>query len=236
VNRNVDFEGTQYFPSTSPLTELVSTPSRQTRRIYDVLAPLYPISTALFHSRAHQEALATSGIENGMRVLEVAIGSGEMFHRLVKANPNGDTVGVDISPNMAARTQAAARRNFPGAAAHCQAADARHLPFPDASFDALVCCYLLELLAEDDMIDAVSEFQRVLRTGKKLTLILIGQNASAFNSMYRVCTKLAPAFWGRQVEKHVPRVLRSHGFNIESDRNVRQIFYPSRVLVARNAD
>ena len=51
-----------------------------------------------------------SGIRDGMSVLEVATGSGEMFKRLVRANPSGRTIGVDLSPNMAARTQRIARR------------------------------------------------------------------------------------------------------------------------------
>jgi ubiquinone/menaquinone biosynthesis C-methylase UbiE len=236
VNGNIDLQDTEYLHSSPLAAELAFTPSRQTRRIYDILAPLYPVSTLLFHSRAHKEAIAVSGIQNGMRVLEVAIGSGEMFHKLVEANPDGHTVGVDLSPNMAARTQSGSRRAFPRTAAHCQAADARYLPFADGSFDALVCCYLLELLSENDVEDTVSEFQRVLRVGAPLTLILIGQNKSMFNSAYRVCTKVAPAFWGRQVERHIPRVLRARGFTVERDQKVRQIFYPSRVLVARNAE
>jgi hypothetical protein len=45
--------------------------------------------------------------------------------------------------------------------------------------------------------------------------------------------KLAPAFWGRQVERRVPELIESARFEIVQDRMVRQIFYPSRVLVAR---
>src|SRR5271169_2890197 len=116
----------------------------RTRRIYDLLAGVYPLSTLLFHEKAHKVALSLAGIKDGMRVLEVATGSGEMFGRIVKINPGGLTCGVDLSPNMAARTQRLGRRNRPSARAHCQAVDARRMPFRDATFDAVVCCYLLE--------------------------------------------------------------------------------------------
>jgi ubiquinone/menaquinone biosynthesis C-methylase UbiE len=218
-------------PEPAPLAE---TPARQTRRIYDVLAPLYPISSVLLHSNAHRQALAASGIRNGMRVLEVAIGSGEMFDRILQINPDGQTLGLDLSPNMAARTQSAARRKYKNSAAFCQAADARYMPFADGTFDALVCCYLLELLSDEDIASALSEFQRVLRPGGRLTLILIHQNTSGFNKAYKFCTKIAPAFWGRQVERRMPNLLRSYGFSIESDHDVRQIFYPSRVIACVN--
>src|SRR3954447_22339555 len=101
----------------------------RTRRVYDRLAAVYPLSTMFFHSRAHRCALQASGIRDGMKVLEVATGSGEMFRRLVRANGAGSTVGVDLSPNMAARTQRAARAKFPSARTYCQAVDARHMPF-----------------------------------------------------------------------------------------------------------
>jgi ubiquinone/menaquinone biosynthesis C-methylase UbiE len=213
---------------------MVDTPSRQTRKIYDILAPLYPISSLLLHSNAHRRALAASGITNGMRVLEVAIGSGEMFDRILRINPDGQTLGLDLSPNMAAKTQSAARRKYRNVAAFCQAADARHMPFAGSTFDALVCCYLLELLSDEDIVSTLSEFQRVLKPGGRLTLILIHQNASGFNTAYKFCTRIAPAFWGRQVERRVPNLLRSYGFKIESDHDVRQIFYPSRVIACVN--
>jgi ubiquinone/menaquinone biosynthesis C-methylase UbiE len=168
-----------------------------------------------------------------MRVLEVATGSGEMFRRLVKANPGGFNIGVDLSPNMASRTQRRVRRLFPGSRAHCQAVDARHLPFRDASFDAVMCCYLLELVSSADIERIVMEFRRILRHPGLLTLVQIGQNTTFFNRLYRVAGAVAPAFWGRQVERSIPGVIESADFRIVRDQAVRQGYYPSRVLVAR---
>jgi SAM-dependent methyltransferase len=181
-----------------------------TRRIYDLLAGVYPLSTLLFHEKAHKVALSLSGIADGMRVLEVA-----------------------ISPNMAARTQRLARRRLPRAHAHCQAVDACNMPFRDGEFDAVVCCYLLELMGAEDILRALGEIHRVLRPNGRLALVLIGQNVPAFNVLYRVAGGLAPAFWGRQVESAIPDAIRDFDFDIEHDRKVQQGFYPSRVMIAR---
>lgn len=216
-----------------PATGLPATLAERTRRVYDRLAAVYPISTMLFHSRAHRCALEASRLRDGMRVLEVATGSGEMFRRLVRANSAGATIGVDLSPNMAARTQRAARRRFPSAQTHCHAVDARQMPFRSESFDAIFCCYLLELLSADDIVRTLGEFRRVLRDRGCLTMVLIGQNTAVFNGVYRVLGKVAPAFWGRQVERRAPELIESVRFHILEDRQVRQTFYPSRVLVAR---
>ena len=207
----------------------------RTQRVYDVLASVYPLSTFFFHSKAHACALRHSGIRNGMRVLEVATGSGEMFRRLVRSNPDGATFGLDLSPNMAARTHRRARREFPGADTHCGAVDVRDLPFRDQSFDAVMCCYLLELLARHDIARTLGEIRRVLRPGGTFSLVVIGQNGPLFNRAYAVCGSLAPAFWGRQVEAGVPEMVRATGMRILTDQFVRQGFYPSRVLVARRA-
>ena len=216
-----------------PTDQLPRTIAGRTRRIYDTVAAVYPASTFFFHSRAHECALRHSGIRNGMRVLEVATGSGEMFRRLVKANPDGQTYGLDLSPNMAARTQHRARRDFPSAHSHCGAVDVRHMPFRNASFEAVVCCYLLELLSQDDIRLTLREIRRVLCHGGTFSLVVIGQNAKVFNKLYGVCGKLVPAFWGRQVEEAVPELVREAGLRIVTNRFVRQTGYPSRVLVAK---
>ena len=207
--------------------------AERTRKVYDHLAAVYPVSTFFFHSKAHACALKNSGIEDGMKVLEIATGSGEMFRRLVKANPSGQTFGLDLSPNMAARTQYRARKEFPASEAHCGAVDVRSMPFRNASFAAVVCCYLFELLAQEDIRLTLREISRVLRPSGKFSLVVIGQNVKAFNRLYSVCGSLVPAFWGRQVEQDVPHLIGKAGLKIMNDEFVRQSGYPSRVLVAR---
>ncbi len=209
-----------------------SIPAR-TRRVYDLVAEVYPLSTMFFHSKAHKVAISLAGIRDGMKVLEVATGSGEMFRRIAKVNPRGITCGVDLSPNMAARTQRVARRMIPGIRACCSAVDARSMPFRDGAFDAVVCCYLLELMDGDDIVKSLGEMHRVLRPNGRLALVLIGQNVPAFNAFYKLGGNLAPAFWGRQVESSIPDVMESYDFAVEHDCKVRQGYYPSRVMVAR---
>ena len=213
--------------------QMPRTIAERTRRIYDVVASVYPVSTFFFHSKAHQCALRHSGIEDGMRVLEIATGSGEMFRRLVKSNPTGKTFGLDLSPNMAARTQHLARKKFPSAESHCGAVDVRSMPFKNASFDAIVCCYLFELLSQDDIRLTLREIRRVLRPNGTFALVVIGQNARIFNRLYDVAGKLVPAFWGRQVDHAVPQLVNSAGLRIETTHSVKQTGYPSRVLIAR---
>jgi len=211
---------------------LHKTIAKRTKRVYDHLAPMYPASTYFFHRKAHKIALEMSGVRNGMKVLEVATGSGEMFRQLVRLNPSGATCGVDLSPRMAARTQSHARKQFPKASLHCQAVDCRSLPYKDGTFDQIFCCYLYELLSTDDIYQTMEEMHRVLRPRGVLTSILIGQQVDFFNKAYLVAASVVPAFWGRQMDLSAPAILESTGFRVTGERLVKQSFYPSRILTS----
>jgi 2-polyprenyl-6-hydroxyphenyl methylase/3-demethylubiquinone-9 3-methyltransferase len=96
----------------------------------------------------------------GVRVLDVGCGGGHLAERL--AHAGALVSGVDRS----APTIEAARRHAQasGLAIDYRAADAAALPYPDASFDAVVSSDFLEHVA--DRLEAVlAEQARVLRPG-----------------------------------------------------------------------
>ncbi len=210
---------------------LPHTIAARTRRVYDILSTIYPLSTYFFHAKAHKAALEMVRVQDGMQVLEVATGSGEMFRRLVKTNTSGRTYGIDLSPKMAARTHKHVRQDFPKADSHCHAVDARYLPFRDESFDVVFCCYLLELMSRNDIQLTLREIRRVLKPEGAFSLIMIGEKDSQlFNTLYEVAGSLVPAFWGRQVQGESTEIVGAAGFRIESERLVKHSGYPSRVL------
>jgi len=172
-------------PSLWSVAGLPDTLALRTRRAYDRMSRVYGLTSSLWHSRAHRHAVNISGIQDGMSVLEVATGSGEMFRHIVRANRSGTNLGVDLSPNMAAITQRRARRRYPQSSSHCQAVDARQMPFRDGSFDAVVCCYLLELLSSDDIVRTVDEFHRVLRTRGRLALVFAWTPTQSILELFR---------------------------------------------------
>jgi ubiquinone/menaquinone biosynthesis C-methylase UbiE len=204
----------------------------RTRRIYDLMARVYPVSSRLFHAKAHGVAVAMSGIRDGTNVLEIATGSGEMFSRIAAANPRGLNVGIDLSASMAAVTQERTRKRHPGVRCGLKAVDARQMPFRDGSFDTVVCCYLLELLANNDIVRALHEVHRVLKPGGRMVVILICHQRTYFNYAYRMASKLAPAFWGQQVdERRMGLIFENCGFLVREEKRVTQTLYPSRVLL-----
>ncbi|WP_327432918.1 class I SAM-dependent methyltransferase [Streptomyces sp. NBC_01236] len=98
------------------------------------------------------------------QVLEVAIGTGL---NLPLYPADVELTGIEWSPAML--DIALHRAEQLGRAAQLREADAHDLPFPDASFDTVVCT--LSLCAIPDDRRAVAEMTRVLRTGGRLLLL-----------------------------------------------------------------
>ncbi len=216
--------------------------TRLTKRVYDLTAPFYPLSTLVFHSRAHRRLMALAGPIEGQKVLEVAIGSGELFEALLRKNRGGLTAGVDLSPGMVSvvRKRVEGNNGRPSLNGNdhsrgrffLQAVDARQMPFSDGMFDSLFNCYLFELLPPADIERVVREFHRVLRPGGKLHLVSIGVNSWAFNFIYGWLGYAVPSFWGRQVAREIPRIIEQGGFRVRHSEVVSQTMYPSLITIA----
>ncbi|MFE7036617.1 class I SAM-dependent methyltransferase [Streptomyces sp. NPDC057621] len=106
--------------------------------------------------RAEAAADAVLGLlPDGTRtLLDVACGTGTVTRRLLAAGL--DVTGADAAYGMLSR----AAERVPG---RVVLADARRLPFPDDSFDAVSAIWLLHLLDDAELV--VAEAARVLRPG-----------------------------------------------------------------------
>lgn len=91
----------------------------------------------------------------GVRLLDVATGPGHLAQ--LAAERGAAVTGVDVSPSMVEIAQSL----YP--AVEFRAGDAEELPFPDASFDAVVMNYGLLHLSRPEL--AIAEAFRVLRPG-----------------------------------------------------------------------
>lgn len=106
-----------------------------------------------------------SGIASGMRVLDVAAGSGNVA--IPAANAGATVVASDITPELLEAGRAAASRV--GADIDWQVADAQALPFDENEFDAVVSCVGVMFAPRHQ--DSADELIRVCRPGGTVGLI-----------------------------------------------------------------
>ena len=94
------------------------------------------------------------------RVLEIAAGTGVVTRRLVSVLPQSvSIVATDLNQSMLDQANALGTRHPVG----WRKADAMQLPFPDGTFDAVVCQFGVMFFPEKSK--AFSEARRVLRSG-----------------------------------------------------------------------
>lgn len=98
-----------------------------------------------------------------LHVLEIACGSGIVTQRLVKTlSPFSTLIATDLNPDMLS----VARKRVPDQHLEWMAADALDLPFPDSSFDLVVCQFGFMFMP--DKARAFAEVCRVLQPGGRL--------------------------------------------------------------------
>jgi ubiquinone/menaquinone biosynthesis C-methylase UbiE len=146
-------------------------------------------------------------------VLEVAVGTGRNFaHYPADAR----LTGIDLSPAMLeiARTRA---RDL-GVEVELREGDAQALPFPDASFDTVVCT--LGLCGVPDERAAIAEAHRVLRPGGKLLLLdHIGSHHSLIRLGQRLLEKVTVRMLGDYQTRRPLPLLDAAGFDVtQSER------------------
>jgi demethylmenaquinone methyltransferase / 2-methoxy-6-polyprenyl-1,4-benzoquinol methylase len=130
--------------------------------MFDRVAPGYDRMNRMISlgmdRRWRRRTIEALGLPAGARVLDVACGTGDLCLDLERAGHR--PVGVDLSAGMlaAARTGAPLVRG-----------DAEALPFPRASFDALVCGFALRNFVSLDAV--LAECARVLRPGGRVSLL-----------------------------------------------------------------
>jgi ubiquinone/menaquinone biosynthesis C-methylase UbiE len=119
-------------------------------------APIYDLLVFLL-KRMRRRVVVLSGVSSGMKVLDVACGTGEQS--LAFARNGAHVTVVDLSPDMLMR----AKRKAHGLPVTFLEADATTLPFPDASFDITTISFALHDMPEDMGLAVLREMRRLTK-------------------------------------------------------------------------
>jgi ubiquinone/menaquinone biosynthesis C-methylase UbiE len=200
--------------------------------VYDALAKFYDIWGNLTESRARNRALELAEIKNGQNILEVAIGTGLAFFEIVKRNPDGTNIGIDISAGMLKK---AAKRLSPLSGAHyaLKKASAFDLDSEDEQFDVLMNNYMFDLISFDQMDVVLKEFNRVLKKGGKLVLVNMTLGEKFGSGIYDLMYRVSPRLMGGCRGIRLSEKLKEHGFCVKLREYHQQCSFPSEVILAQ---
>jgi ubiquinone/menaquinone biosynthesis C-methylase UbiE len=198
-------------------------------RKYNWIAPVYDLFGIFMESKAHQRALDLAAIQDGEKVLEVALGTGLNFVEILKKNPNGWVDGIDVSMKMVERARRriskTGQKNYT-----LHLCDCRHLAFENETFDIIVNQYLLDILPVEDFIPILLEFKRVLKEGGRIILVNMTKGERWLNHIYEGIYRLKPPLLaGCRGVKAIP-FLEKIGFSEFHREFISQLGFPSEVV------
>jgi demethylmenaquinone methyltransferase/2-methoxy-6-polyprenyl-1,4-benzoquinol methylase len=160
---------TDYYKTEQDRQAYLRTIFDNTAQDYDRIESMLAWGTG---SRYRRQALERAGLQPGMKVLDVGVGTGLVAAQACLLTGDASLVtGVDPSPGMMAASKLpAAMKLVEGRA--------ESLPFPDNHFDFLSMGYALRHIS--DLSVAFAEFERVLKPGGRLCILEITQAKSPF--------------------------------------------------------
>jgi demethylmenaquinone methyltransferase/2-methoxy-6-polyprenyl-1,4-benzoquinol methylase len=159
----------EFYASPATRAQFVSKLFDDTARYYDGISSAISFGTCKHYRKL---ALRRAGLVPGMRMLDVATGTGLVAQAaLTLGIPRTDIVGLDPSAGMLRENQK--RHAIPLVQGRGEA-----LPFPDGSFDFVCMGYALRHV--EDLTVLFREFHRVLRPGGRILILEITRPESCF--------------------------------------------------------
>jgi ubiquinone/menaquinone biosynthesis C-methylase UbiE len=199
--------------------------------VYSRTAAGYDVWANLTESRARRHVLELLDVRDGEAVLEVAVGTGLLFVEVLKCNPHGRTVGVDLTEAMLKQARLKAEQ-MQSENWELRTGDAYALEHSDGSFDSVVNCYMFDLIPEADFGRVLGEFYRVLKPDGRLVLATLAPTRGLLPllaDLYGINPKLVGGCRGVCVSDAVAHA----GFEIERNDKVSQLTMVTEVLRAR---
>lgn len=204
---------------------------RDIGKLYDSKARVYDAWAYLTEIGARERSLELADISDGESILEVAVGTGLAFHEIVKANPSGLNVGIDLSGGMLEKAKKRLAKlssdNY-----SLSVMSSFDLKVSDEAIDTLFNNYMFDLIPFADFKRVLAEFYRVLKPGGKLVLVNMTRAENFFSRIYEQIYKLSPRTMGGCRGVQMSTVLAENGFKVEAREYHQQLLFPSEVIIA----
>jgi len=204
---------------------------KQTQKNFSKVAWIYDFWGKLTERKAITEAISMSGISDNQTILDVGVGTGQLFARILKLNRNGFNFAIDLSPKMIAKTK---EKLNPIQGKHLLAiGNAFHLPYKNQSFDFVFSSYVLDLLPENSFEKILSEFKRVLKKKGIGIVITMSMGKKWYNKIWFLAAKYFPSLLTNCRPVKLSKYIIAVGFRILKQEMISQSTFPSEIIKFR---
>ena len=162
---------------------------------------------------------AALALRPGEAVLDIGSGPGFLAAEMAaEVGPSGRISGIDISETMITIARERWAKSGLATQVDFQLGDATKLPFPDATFDAVVSTQVYEYVT--DLFAALAEVNRVLRPGGRVLVVDTDWDSVVWHGADPTLTaRILKAWEEHLVHAHLPRSLTGRlergGFSVK---------------------
>jgi len=202
-----------------------------TQRNYKNVVWFYDVWSALTENKAANKVLKLAQIKDGVKILEVACGTGIVFEKIVKRNLTGKNVGVDLSPHMLAkakkRLQKTKYRNF-----ELKEGDVLNLDFKENTFELVINNFMIDLMPTETFKTIAKIFYKILKPNGRLVVSTFSYGTKGIHKFWFWIAKNLPTLLTGCRPIAFKSYLIEAGFEIENIVEISQNTFPSQVICA----
>ena len=200
----------------------------RTQKDFSKVVWFYDYWGKITESKAISKAVSISDISDNLNILDVGIGTGQLFDKIIKENKTGLNFGIDLSPSMIEK----ARKKFKSLSVKhlLTLGNAFHLPYKNESFDYIFSSYVLDLLPENSFEKILVEFSRVLKSNGRGILITMSMGKKWYNRIWYLASKYFPSLLTNCRPIDLSDYIVSSGFSIEKTETISQNTFPSEII------
>ncbi len=207
----------------------------KTKKDYKKVVWFYDFWSWLTGSKAAKYVLKFAEIKDKETILEVACGTGVVFEKIVRQNPNGKNIGIDLSPDMLNKAKKLLKKlkkqNY-----ELREGNVLHLGFEDNYFDTVINNFMVDLMPFDSFDNIAEEFYRVTKPKGKVIVSTFSFGKKKINKFWLwVAKKFPDLLTGCRPVSFKENLIKA-GFEIEKDIEISQNTFPSEIIKARKVD
>jgi len=206
---------------------------KKTQNDFSKIVRFYDFWGKLTEQKAIEEAIHISGIRNNIKMLDIGVGTGQLFERVLNLNTMGFNAGIDLSPAMLFKAKeklSSVYYNF-----GLNAGNVYRLPFKDESFDYVLSSYVLDLLPEKDFDLILGEFKRVMKKGAEGLVLTMTMGSRWYNKIWYLLARYFPSLLTNCRPIDLSSYIESSGFKIIERKFVSQNTFPSDIIKFKKA-
>ena len=204
---------------------------KKTQEDFAKVVRFYDLWGRLTEQKAIHEAINISQLKNKMKLLDVGVGTGQLFEQVLKINKDGFNAGIDLSHGMLKR----AENKLNGAYNNyglCSG-NAYKLPFRRSSFEFIYSSYVLDLLPENDFEIVLGEINRVMKKDAVAVVLTMTMGNKWYNKIWYLLSKYFPSLLTNCRPVDISDSLLRTGFEIIDRKTVSQNTFPSDIIKFR---